>query len=175
MNRSDREAWKSARTMDDLGELVIRWLNGELTETPDHMGPPEAETIPLIPALTMINRGGFITVMSQLAKTHGEQARNTWVDGFATDAVLERMRGAVAGTPLILGACRRRVHGHARNDHWWARRCQWRMVTGYWAEGCPAVADQLRGCWLVSVEDPEPGRNRLLWGALARALSGGAP
>jgi hypothetical protein len=92
VNRHDRKAWKSARTLDDLGELVIRWLNGEITETPDHMAEPDPETVPLIDALTVINRGGLITVMSQRAESDGGQAWNTWVDGFATDAVLERLR-----------------------------------------------------------------------------------
>jgi hypothetical protein len=175
VNRSDRKAWKSARTLGDLGELVVRWLNGEITETPDHLAPPDDETVPLINALTAINRGGFITVMSQLAESRDGESWNTWVDGFATDAVLERLRAAVDGTPLILSACRRRVHGHSQNDHWWRRRCQWRMVTGYWADRCPAVADALADCWLVSVMDPEPGRNLLLWGTLTRALTGEPP
>jgi hypothetical protein len=172
MNRRDRGAWRGARTLDDLGELVVRWLNHEITETPDHAGPPEAETVPLTGALTVINRGGFITVMSQLAEASGGETWNTWVDGFATDATLKALRAAVEGTPLILGACRGREHEHERNDHWWQGRCQWRMVTGYWAEKCPAVAEDLRHCWLVSIEDPEPGRNLLLWGTLGRALAG---
>jgi hypothetical protein len=76
----------------------------------------------------------------------------------------------VDGTPLILTACRRRVHDHKQNDHWWRNRCQWRMVTGYWADRCPAVADALADCWLVSVIDPEPGRNDM-WAALTGALA----
>jgi hypothetical protein len=170
VNRHDRKAWKAARTLDDLGELVIRWLNGKITETPDHMGPPEAETIPLIDALTVINRGGFITVMSQLADEDDDGVCNAWVDGFATDAVLRHLKVAVYGTPLTLTVCRRGVHDHKRNGHWWESRCQWRMVTGYWAERCPAAADAIRECWLVSVEDPEPGRNDVLWGVLTHAL-----
>ncbi|MGH3299148.1 MAG: DUF6919 domain-containing protein [Trebonia sp.] len=172
MNRRDRREWKSARTLDDLGELVIRWLNGEIRQTPCHMGAPESETIPLIPALTVINRGGFITACSQLAETREEDAWNTWVDGFAADAVLDRLREAVASTPLILAACRRRVHGHDQSDNW--TRCLWREETGFWAERCPAVADALHDCWFVSVEDPEPGRNGLLWDTLTRALAGEA-
>ena len=31
MSRRDAARWKSARTMTDLGELVIAWLNGEIT------------------------------------------------------------------------------------------------------------------------------------------------
>jgi hypothetical protein len=168
MNRADRKAWRSAGTLTDLGELVVRWLNGEIQQTPCHMGPPERETIPLIPALTVINRGGLITACSQRAETLNGDTWNTWVDGFATDAVLERLQEAVAGTPLVLAACSRRVHEHDRARIW--ARCLWREETGFWAERCPAVAAALQGCWFVSVEDPEPGRNDLLWGTLTRAL-----
>lgn len=171
MNRSDRKAWRNARTLDDLGALVVRWLNGELTETPDHMGPPEDETVPLAGALTVVNRGGFITVMSQLGGGDADETWNAWVDGFATDAVLNRLRKAVDGTRLVLTACRGLVHDHEQNDHWYRNRCQWRMVAGYWQERCPAIAEELAGCWLASVTDPEDGRNDLLWPNLAYALS----
>ena len=168
MNRRDRKAWKSARTLDDLGELVVRWLNGELKENPGHLGPPCAETIPLIPALTAINRGGFITVNSQLADMRWEDEQNTWVCGFATDAVLVRLREAVAGTPLEFTACRRCVHECDGSSIWaW---CPWSDETSFWSERSPAVAAALHDCWIVSVADHEPGRNDLLWDTLTHVL-----
>lgn len=168
MNRHDRKAWKSARTMAGLGERVAEWLNGELAETPGHLAPPCDETIPLIPALTVVNRAGFVTDNSQLAETYEGRTWNTWVDGFATDATLIRLREAVAGTPLILITCRRRVHECDR-AHWWSY-CPWTEVTGQWSDRCPAVADELYDCWFVRIADPEPGRNDRLWPALRDAL-----
>jgi len=172
MSRKDAARWKSARTMADLGELVIAWLNGEITQTPGHCGPPCDETFPLITALTVINRGGFVTDNSQLAESMDGRTWNTWVDGFATDEALARIREAAAGTPLVVRACRGRVHGCGK------RRlalppCPRTDVTDFWATACPAVADALWDTWWVQVEDPEPGRNDLLWGALARALATG--
>jgi hypothetical protein len=61
MSRKDAARWKSAQSMAGLGELVIAWMNGDITQTPGHCGPPCEETYPLIPALTVINRGGFVT------------------------------------------------------------------------------------------------------------------
>jgi hypothetical protein len=171
MSRADRKAWKSARTLGDLGELVIRWLNGEIRQTPGHLGPPCDETIPLIGALTVINRGGFITDNSQLADSRDGEAWSTDVEGFATDAVLKVLREAVAGTPLILAACRRTAHECDRvADLWW--HCPWRETASFWAQGCPALADELEACWYVAVIDPEPGRNDLLWNTLIRAFTG---
>lgn len=40
MSRGDKAAWRSARTMGDLGELVIAWLRGEIVQTPGTAGLP---------------------------------------------------------------------------------------------------------------------------------------
>jgi hypothetical protein len=173
MSRADAARWKSARTMADLGGLVIAWMLGEITQTPGHCGPPDEETYPLIPSLTILNRGGFVTDNSQLAETADDgRAWNTWVSGFAPDEVLERIREACDGTGLQVSACRDHVH----DCHWrrglgffWA--CPWRECAGFWADRCPSVAGELRDCWFVVIEDPEVARNDLLWPVLEKALS----
>jgi hypothetical protein len=175
MSRKDAARWKSARTMADLGELVIAWLNGEITQTPGHCGPPDPETIPLIPALTVINRGGFVTDNSQLAESMGPHTWNTWVSGFASDAMLGRLLNACDGTALEVSACRDHVHechwpSGSRRGHGFFWACPWGDCTGFWAGRCPDVAGELRNCWFVVIEDPEPGRNYLLWPTLADAL-----
>jgi hypothetical protein len=155
--------------MADLGELVIAWLLGEITQTPGHYGPPCDETIPLIPSLTVLNRGGFVSDNSQLAESIDGHTWNTWVDGFATDETLTRIRKAVVGTPLIVRACRGRIHQHERNRFVHVP-CPRTDVTDFWATACPQVADALWDTWFVTIEDPEPGRNDLLWPVIAAAL-----
>lgn len=165
MKRSDRRAWRSARTLADLGELVIRWLDGEIEHTPAHLGAPERETIPLIPVLTTLNRAGFITDNSQRAESMRGETWNAWVCGFASDEVLARLGEAVAGTPLLLTACRNCHHECGqRADEWW--HCPWKDTADFWAGRCPRAADGIYACWYVCVSDPEPGRNDLLWPAL---------
>jgi hypothetical protein len=167
MRRADRRRWKQAITLADLGELVIAWLNGEVTQTPGHLGSPCDETIQLIPALTVLNRAGFVTDNSQRADTRGDRTWNTWVSGFTSDEVLGRLDEAVAGTPLLLTACRGCHHEcDQRADEWW--HCPWKDAADFWAERCPRMGDELYGCWYVAVSDPEPGRNDLLWPALER-------
>ncbi len=168
MSKSDTARWASAKTMADCGELVIAWLHGDIVQTPGHCGPPELETVPLVDVLTVLNRGGYLTDCSQLAESADGDTWNTWVDGFASDATLARMREAVAGTPLILTACRRRSHEHRQMPH--LARCCWKELVDFWAEKCPAVTGELEDSWLVSVEDPQDGRNNLLWPTLAAAL-----
>jgi hypothetical protein len=168
MNRRDRKAWASARNLDDLGELVVRWLNGEIKQTPGHLGGPDRETIPLIDPLTIMNRSGFVTDNSQLAETMHGETWNANVSGFATDATLTRLRDAVAGAPLVLAACRAKVHECEQSSVWW--RCPWGNSADFWAERCPQVSDEIYGCWYVTIEDPEPGRNEM-WDHLAGSLS----
>lgn len=173
MSRSDAARWRSARSMKDLGELVIAWLDGHVTQTPGHCGPPCDETIPLIPSLTILNRGGFVTDNSQLAESMDGRTWNTWVSGFASGATLESIREACDGTDLEVSTCRGHVHqcdcgGPRHHGFYWA--CPWRECLGFWADRCPDVADELYGCWFVVIEDPEPGRNDLLWPTLEKAL-----
>lgn len=164
MNRADRRRWRQAATLADLGELVIAWLNGEVTETPSHGAVPDPETCPLIQALIIVNRGG-VTENSQLA----EDSWNAWVSGFATDATLARIRAAAAGTRLTVTACRRGEHAGSHRP--WRGGCPGRAVLRFWEDSCPSVGRVLRDCWYVTVEDPRPGRNDLLWGTLTAAVA----
>ena len=151
MKRADRAAWRSATTMADLGELVVAWLNGQLQQTPGHSGPPYVETIPLIPALTLANRAGFVTDNSQAAGGHEGRAWEAWVTWFATGDTLARLRAAVAGTPLILTACREHEHG----AHYWSP-CPRREVLGFWpiAAATPAASWQTPGTSPSSIPRP---------------------
>lgn len=168
MSRKDAARWKTARTMADLGELVIDWLNGEITQTPGHCGPPCDETLPLIDVLSVINRGGFVTDNSQLAESMDGRTWNTWVAGFAAGETLARIREAADGTRLTVQACRGRVH-ECRPRRAFLQPCPRRDCTGFWANACPDTADALWATWWVHVEDPEPGRNSM-WSILATAL-----
>lgn len=170
MPRADRRAWASARSMPDLGERVIAWLHGDIIQTPGHCGPPCGETIPLIPVLEIMNRGGFVTDNSQLAETADDgRAWNTWVSGWADDATLARIRAATAGTGLIAAACRRTSHECDRMLSFWC--CPWHDSVCFWSDCCPAMRGTFSDLWYVNVEDPEPGRNDLLWDTLAAAFA----
>lgn len=164
MSRSDRARWADASDWADLGDLVVAWLDGNITQTPGHCGPPDDETIPLIPVLTAVNRAGFITDNSQAGDDRWADC-NAWVCGFAADDVLARLRESLAGTPLVLTACRGKDHGCRRSRIF--RCCPWRESVADWAERCPHAADDLRNSWYVGIEDPERCRNDRLWPALA--------
>jgi hypothetical protein len=164
MSKHDRARWAGARSMADLGELVVAWLHGEIQQTPGHCAPPCDETIPLIPALTAANRAGFVTDNSQRADGWDWQWE-AYVSGFAADADLARLREAAAGTPLVITACRRRHHEHEHPTGGWTG-CPRRDQNGFWCDRSPRVAKEIRAAWYVVITDPQPGRNSVLWPAL---------
>ncbi|MFJ3673700.1 DUF6919 domain-containing protein [Streptomyces sp. NPDC090106] len=67
MSRSERQRWRSARTVADLGELMALWLEGELGSWPGYMPGcgPDDETTHLVPTLAALCRAGYVTTQSQ--------------------------------------------------------------------------------------------------------------
>lgn len=101
MTRSDRREWRAAHTLADLGEVMARWLEGDVASWPGYArnhGPDE-ETERLVPVLAALNRTGFLTTDSQPATNavvgyDGEMwLQRAVVTGFIADEdVLERLR-----------------------------------------------------------------------------------
>jgi len=170
MSRADAARWAACQTPADLGEMVIAWLGGEVAQTPGHCGPPCAETIPLIPVLTAVNRAGFVTDCSQRAGSRNGKTWNAWVSGFASDDTQARLCEVTWPTALDLDSCRGALDGDAHGcigKPWGGWSCPAADLTDFWADACPHVADVLRDAWWVYIEDPEPGRNDRLWPVLA--------
>lgn len=100
MSPADRAAWQSARTLEDLGRLGARWLEGDLGSQPAYAPGcgPAPETAPLIPVLATLNRAGFYTTGSQPA-----------FDGTGYDGAHWKQRAAVeayADAPVALRVIR---------------------------------------------------------------------
>lgn len=166
MNRHDRRAWRSAQTWDDLGALTVAWLLRTLKQTPGHLGPPDPETIPLIPTLVMANAAGFVTTSSQQAGSGGYYggAWEAWVSGLVPDHLMPALRIAITGTRLRLCACRGRQHG----EHPKGCGCSWDYDTDWYPSRCPQLAHEIRQAWGVVVTDPVPDDNSVLWPVLER-------
>jgi hypothetical protein len=98
-----RELWPAARTLDDLGDLMARWLEGEIGYQPGYGGGPENETAGLVTVLAAVNRAGFMTDFSQpgvpLVAGSGQRAA---VSGFCPESLVCRLRRAALGTDLVV-------------------------------------------------------------------------
>lgn len=58
-------AWRDARTIADIGQVMARWLAGEVRGWSGHGDGVDSETGPLLPTLVALNRAGVVTTNSQ--------------------------------------------------------------------------------------------------------------
>lgn len=173
MSRSDKQAWATAETLDDLGVLMKDFLYGLLSWSPVHCGPvDDDETGPYIHILADACLSGFVTDNSQagwsgIAWTGSYCECEAWVTGYIADADLELMQDAIRGTGLVLRyACRKAVHtGHRR---FIPRACPKAEADGFMTGRCPKAAGAIADAWLIDIADTVPVRNDVLWRALER-------
>jgi len=156
VKRRDRRLWASAGSLADLGELTAQWCAGAITETPGHAGPPDDETLPYLDLLAAVNRAGFVTENSQAA----DRDWTAWVCGFADSATTGWLLSDAAGAGLTGKGLEPRAQEEIR--YWYLRRC-------------PQARSAIQAARLIWIEDPEPGRNDLLWPVLAAFASGDHP
>lgn len=69
--------WRDARTIADLGQVMARWLTGEVRGWSGHGDGVDPETQHLLPTLVALNRAGVITTNSQPG-TEGRGYDGAW-------------------------------------------------------------------------------------------------
>lgn len=190
--------WKSVRSLAGLGELTARWLEGNEPEIPGYDGPPDDETVPLVPVLAALNRSGFVTTCSQPGETGPGYDGALWeqravVEGFTRPDLMHRINAAASTAGLMVIAYdpqsmpRRRFRStwaipatlRAGEPYTWfgtqvPRREICDPEVGYGACHRDAVAAVCHA-WQVTVIDFQWGRNGLLWETLERAVRKDAP
>lgn len=192
VSNADREKWASARTLTDLGELTAQWLEGRISSVPGFYGPPDEETVPLIPVLARLNRAGFVTDCSQPGEIDGEYdcEQRAAVQGYAAQGLAVRIITAVAeARGLVSVSCPpsmvpRWRYGYKQSVT--VTQVNGEQFTGFGVRiprrhirdphighgmcGREAV-DALCSAWQVTIVDLEWGRERLLWDVLDGALT----
>ncbi|MEZ6014165.1 MAG: hypothetical protein R3F49_03555 [Planctomycetota bacterium] len=187
--RNPLDAWRAARTFDELCALGARFVRGALEAFPGWGAPDlDEESDTIHETLVHCMDGGLLTTASQpgrpFAPGHDGRAwgQRAFLCGFARDATLARLRGAADEAGLWCSAPRR---GPAT-----AVPVGLADGTPYLFAGHDAYADELelfedaldprahaelaatQFIWLV---DPVWGRREALPRAVAGALPGGAP
>lgn len=182
-SRRDRQAWASARTLADVGDLTARWLEGDLASQPGYErgAGPDTETTPLIPVLAACCRAGFVTNGSQPGEPvddgFGQRAA---VEGFASPEAAARIAACLPdGLIMLTGRAGWRMRWRqavvvtmdggrpfTRFGVVLSRRHLADSWVGYGSLHPDAVR-ALQAAVQVTVVDPEWGRNDRLWPALA--------
>jgi hypothetical protein len=173
---SYEEQWRRAQTLQELGELTARWLEGDLKYNPFDSDEPYQETQHLIPTLAEFNRKGFVTTFSQpgipLVEGSGQRAA---VDGFCEETVALRLAALTLFTDLLVLAlppgvdrgCQIPVTVDEYHPFTWVGVPPWQEVWsedgGYTDVYSDEAMQAIRAAWYVLIIDPCWGRDDLLW------------
>ena len=173
-------SWKTAKSLEDLGELTNRWLESAEAEHPCSEGGPDTETSLLVADLVALNRSAFVTDFSQPGEPMDDgSGQRAAVSGFCREDVARRVGALGLWTDLIVIAfppgCEGghyvpiTINGHRPVT--WSGRHNLEVFEQY-AESCGAEAvDELRNGWTVEIIDPQWGRDRYLWAHMADAVT----
>lgn len=185
--RADRKLWWQASTLAELGQLMARWLEGNLTVWPGYaVAGPDEETADLIPVLARANRAGFLTDQSQPGSDGPGFDGARWeqraaVSGLVGDEELLYTLGRVAEAHrltllvrdveshgLLTGVTATRVDGVPYTT--FGVRISRRQLRHIWrGVSRPALAE-ICDAWQVTLVDPEWGSGDRLWRALDEAI-----
>jgi hypothetical protein len=115
VRRAQRRMWARAETFLEVCNLMARFCEGELVESPYHAGPRDPETVDIGAALAHANRKGFLTIQSQpgadepMDNPDGSPAecgarweQRAAVEGFASLRMVHRLAAAIEGTRLLM-------------------------------------------------------------------------
>ncbi|MFI0742397.1 DUF6919 domain-containing protein [Streptomyces sp. NPDC021100] len=188
MSRADRAHWRSARTLDDLGQLVALWLEGTITSQTGYQpgyGPDE-ETTELIPVLAAANRAGFVTDCSQPGCDETVDGRR-WqqraaVSGLITDTALltDLVQAAEqAGLITILHGIRPGAHRHSVI----VTTCDGEPITGFgghlsrtdlktiWPDISRSAFSEVTQATQLTLIEPAYGPDDQLWKTLHQVVT----
>lgn len=185
--RVEEALWTEPQSLEELGALTARWLEGEFNYIPNgYSHGPDPETTELIPVLAHLNRVGFVTVGSQPGRIFDDDPSNPWgaqwasVEGFSDSHVLSRIRSVISDTDLEVTAYRTLRHRwpfRPRRERdalastlyvvGGAQLCRSELALIFGGVSEEAFEEVLSS-WSVTVFDPVRGRNDLLWPTLAR-------
>ena len=195
VSAEDRELWRAARTVPELGDLMARWLEKAIDYQPCYYGGPDDETTLLVPCLAQVNRAGFVTHFSQPGEPWGPAydgracAQRAAVSGFCSKELRDAILQALLHTDLIV------IDSPPGTDDIYATQvcvsyglCDLENLT---VCGAPFSAQNidddygaalhreallaLHQAWQIAVIDPIWGRNDVLWPSLMTAIKGSMP
>ncbi|WP_371604949.1 hypothetical protein OG345_41080 (plasmid) [Streptomyces sp. NBC_01220] len=191
MSRAERQLWRAASTLDDLGELTAAWLEGKMQSQPawqPRFGPDD-ETLPHVPVLAIANRGGYVTNASQPGRLHTGADGTEWrqraaVEGFVSDSlVLQRLIDTAeqAGLDVVLNDADHRTKDaipvtlrNGKPHTTFGRTLGPGDLKVMW-RGFPNALILMADAHQLTIVDPDFGPSARLWDVLAHATTRPTP
>ena len=82
-NIESHRDWAACESFTDLRDVNIRFLKGEIYDTPYHLGPICKETTTILQNIIRLNERGFITTGSQPSyEEDGQILQRSYIQGF---------------------------------------------------------------------------------------------
>lgn len=169
-------AWREPQSFDRLTEVMVRFLQGRVRETPAHGGPVDPETEEILEYLIRFNIGGFMTASSQPTEV-GHPDLIAFVEGFASEDLAHRLLDlAAVGTLGVVITPPRTVGGRGAYGDSFPFIDGYpspRSILGTWGSALsfPAFAELRRHWYVVAFDsnDRDPGR---LWRNILEEVEG---
>ena len=176
--------WRDTRTIADIGQVMARWLTGEVRYWSGHGDGIDSETRHLLPTLVALNQAGVVTTNSQpgydgTGYDGAHWRQKAWLTAIVDDRspLLGRLilSAEAAGMTVLRG---NRHHGQTvltdRNGEPWTD-IRGRIPRNHLAREWHGLSRQglkeLRTHGAVlHIVDPVWGRDDRLWPALANAI-----
>jgi hypothetical protein len=180
-----RKLWGAAETFEDLCQLMVGFIAGEIPLSPGWCGATvDEETGPLVAYLLAFNRAGFLTIVSQPGEPFrpGYDGRcwgqRAFVCGFAQEPAALQIEALTLRSDLHITVYPPGEEGGYRTPavSRGMRPCLWVGDAGFcqlehFEEYCNERAMRaLREAWSVNVVDLRWGRREHLWSILAQEL-----
>lgn len=181
-HNSDIEVWYTATTLEDIGELTARWIEGTSTYHPCYgSSTVDYETRPLRQILAGYNRKGLITTFSQPGEPIDDEGngQRASLQGYAQEALAKRIAALGLHTDLLVfifepsggGGYQVPITIQDFQPLTWNGGCLGYEELECFAEDCSEEALQsLKEAWSVIVIDPQWGRESYLWEYVCQAL-----
>jgi len=182
-----REAWRRARTLEDLGELTAAWAEGTVKWMPTDASEPYEETEPLREVLAAINRNGFVTTFSQPGEAIDEEGRGqrAAVEGWAREGIARCLGSLALWTDLLVFAFEPGNYSAGYQvpittavfrPFTWVGGYDGHELLEQYAEDCSREAiEEIMQAWTMVIIDPCWGRKSHLWEHVSAALEGRSP
>jgi hypothetical protein len=173
--------WRGAKTLEELGDLTAKWIEGSLSYHPCYGGGIDGETEPLQEVLTFFNRNGLVTTFSQPAEPLDEEGfgQRACVEGYAREEVAKRIAALGLYTDLLVLIYPSHIEWGYQipislqeyQPFTWCGPCWGHEQLECFEEDCSTEAmDSLASAWLVVVMDLQWGRENHLWDHVRNAL-----
>ncbi|MGW4050818.1 DUF6919 domain-containing protein [Streptomyces sp. NPDC004779] len=175
--------WRTARTIDDLGQHMAGWLEGRVPNWPgylsDEFGAEETNGARhLVPTLIAANRAGFVTTCSQPGETGAGYRQRAYVDGVVHDRspLLGRLLSLQhQGLTVVRGWPKRQIVLTEDGGRPFTTIGGWRMrrndIHHHWrGVGRQAIRELKEHGAKLTIIDTDWGRDDRLWSALMGAV-----